>query len=528
MNWYRNLKTSVKLISAFIVIAIIVALVGIYSIINLSMVDNLNSNMYNNNLLSIQRLADGLNSYQNMRVAIRDIGLSTTKAEKDKLEADIKVYLKEVQDKVDMYRDIAYTQPEKDELKVYDSVLPPYTKLLDQALLLAKQDDKAAYFNFQKNELVPAGSKVRESLSRLIDINVSIADQSNKESEEAYVDGRNTTIVIVVIAFALSILLGYAIARSISKPLTKMVALVAKVASGDLREKAEVNSKDEIGKLALAINQMIESLHQMIGEVVLSSQNVASASEQISASTEEIAGSSSNQAHAAQNITELFKELSIAINSVAISAEQAAELSNLTVKTAHEGEQVVQTSVEGMEAVNRMMARLEEDSLKIGDIIEVIGDIADQTNLLALNAAIEAARAGDQGRGFAVVADEVRKLAERSGEATKEISAIIKVIQANTKQSVDAVTDSVAQSSQTGVAFQNIIRMVNDSAGKVNEIAAACEEEAAQAAEVMQSVEAISASSEEAAAASEETAATSQSLAQLADGLHSSVATFKI
>jgi methyl-accepting chemotaxis protein len=307
-----------------------------------------------------------------------------------------------------------------------------------------------------------------------------------------------------------------------------VVQLVGKVANGDLSETSDIDTKDEIGLLAVSVNDMVLNLRKTVGGILVSAESVSAASQQISASTEEIASGSMSQANAAQTMNELFRELSLAINSVARSAEQASELSNQTMSIAQDGGKVVQISIDGMTRVNDQMSRLEEDSNKIGEIIEVIDDIAEQTNLLALNAAIEAARAGDQGRGFAVVADEVRKLAERSGEATKQITKIIKGMQDNTAQSVKAVEDGVVASQKTGEAFEQIMTMVNETAHKVTEIAAASEEQAAQSSEVLGSIESISAATEEAAASSEETASTAQSLAQLAEELNNSVSIFKI
>ncbi|UQZ32284.1 methyl-accepting chemotaxis protein [Paenibacillus sp. PK3_47] len=527
MKWYGNLKTATKIISAFLVVAAVLAGLGVYSIFTLrGMNDNMDE-MYDNNLTSVKELSAAQINFQTMSVLVRDMSAENVPAEVAKIKENIGKVRENIGQKVNNYRPLASTTEEQELLKAFDTEFAAYLEVFDQSLTLAETDDLIAFNDFYKTALKQQADQSSGLLGELIDVNTSLADKTNDGAKETYTTSLAITVSIVIIAILFSILVGYLIARSIARPLTQMLGLATEVAGGNLTLKSDVTSKDEVGQLAAALNRMVDNLRELINGIVMNSQSVAASSEQISASTEEIAGSSTSQSAAAANITELFRELSAAINSVAISAEEAAELSNETVRTAREGGYVVETSLQGMQAVNVKMSQLEDDSRQIGDIIEVIDDIAEQTNLLALNAAIEAARAGEQGRGFAVVADEVRKLAERSSEATKEITKIIKAMQENTKQSVRAVAESVEQSSMTSQAFEQIIAMVNNSSLKVNEIAAACEEESAQAAEVMSSVEAISASSEESAAASEETAATCQSLAQLSEELANSAAAFK-
>jgi methyl-accepting chemotaxis protein len=268
---------------------------------------------------------------------------------------------------------------------------------------------------------------------------------------------------------------------------------------------------------------IVRSMNSVIRSVSNSAHNVSVAAQNISVATEEIASGSTDQSNSAQKMSEMIKELSLAVHSVAESTETTAEIANNTVEISLEGGKIVRNAIAGMEQANQRMIQLEEDSKKVGEIIEVINDIASQTNLLALNAAIEAARAGEHGRGFAVVAVEVRKLAERSAEATKEISRIIKGMQQRTTESVLSVVDGVKLSQQSGEAFERIIEKLNETAARVAEIAAATEEQAAQTSEILTSVENISAVTEETAASVEETASVSQALAEMSEHLTISI-----
>ncbi len=528
MKWFYNLRTSVKLISAFLCIALILTFVGLVGLNNLGKMNSRMGNMYNNNLVPIAELSSAQAVYHQIRIAARDMSMIARSAEENRqYEDQIKSLQAQLLGKVNRYRQTRLTPPEEELLKKFDPAWKAYSQSLEKAIQLNNANDTQGFIALLQGEINKTGTEFSKVMDDLVALNTNIADQTRESGDKAFLSSRNMTILIIAVSFAVSIGFGIYIAQIIARPLNRTVKLVGQVAEGDLRETLDIDTKDEVGQLAASVNDMVMKLRGTVGSIQNSAENVSAASQQISASTEEIASGNASQAQSAQTMAELFKELSEAINSVAISAEQAADLSNTTMSIAQEGGKVVRTSIEGMTLVSEQVSRLENDSNQIGDIIEVIDDIAEQTNLLALNAAIEAARAGDQGRGFAVVADEVRKLAERSGEATKQITAIIKGMQENTRQSVQAVSEGVLFSQKTGEAFDNILAMVNESASKVGEIAAASEQQAAQSSEVLSSIEVISATTEEAAASSEETAATAQSLANLAEELNRSVSIFQ-
>jgi methyl-accepting chemotaxis protein len=380
----------------------------------------------------------------------------------------------------------------------------------------------------------------------------------------------NTTIIIGIVIGLLAILFGVLASTMIVRSLSHLAKDVENIGKGNFKTRCEVKSKDEIGQLAVTINNMVEDLSQLMRNVMnisttvaTSSNQLASAAQQTNASTEEVVRAigevteaANDQARGTETGMNKTNELSSNIQMVAEAVNGITEQFKLANNLNENGISTVkiltvktEESVEASKELGNVIMGVDSSTEKIGAIIGTIGQIAGQTNLLALNASIEAARAGEAGKGFAVVADEIRKLAEQSSLAAEQIRTLIQGIQDQSKNAVDTMkiskevakhqADAVIQTEAVFVQISKTIETINAEIVNINNlnksmvnkneaITTVMEEIAAASQQTAASTEEISASTEEQLAVVGEISRTADDLNAMAQQLNKEIMKFEI
>ena len=379
------------------------------------------------------------------------------------------------------------------------------------------------------------------------------------------------TVVTIIAVLIISAFFIFLFSNRIAKPLLTLEVAAGRIAGGDLSvTQINVNSKDELGRLARSFEKMVINLRGLIQEISGSAEQVAASSQELTANAEQSAQAADQVAISITNTAQgVERQVNAVVSALGLvekitddaregagKTQDSMEIANRAVGAAEAGNIAVDTAIRQMTNIRQtvdnsaqVVTDLGERSKEIGQIVETISSIAGQTNLLALNAAIEAARAGEQGRGFAVVAEEVRKLAEQSQEAAKQIAVLIGDIQGKTNAAVVAMTEGMQEVKrgtevvdQAGKAFvaidghvKEVASFANETANGLNQLAdssqlvlAGIREAEHISREISSQAQTISAATEEQSASMEEIASSSQHLAQLAEQLQTAVAKFII
>ncbi|MCW2268289.1 methyl-accepting chemotaxis protein [Pseudomonas sp. MYb187] len=361
-----------------------------------------------------------------------------------------------------------------------------------------------------------------------------------RDSESA--QARTLQLTATLLALLVGVLAAVVITRQITRPLRETLAVVEKIAAGDLTHNLRVTRRDELGVLQQGIQRMGETLRDLISGIRDGVTQIASAAEELSAVTEETSAGVNSQKVETDQVATAMHEMAATVQEVARNAEHASAAATDADSQARAGDQVVAEAISQIERLaeevhrsTEAMGLLQQESQKIGSVMDVIKSVAEQTNLLALNAAIEAARAGEAGRGFAVVADEVRGLAQRTQKSTEEIEELVAGLQSGTQQVANVMlgsrnlTDSsVELTRKAGASLESITRTVSNIQSMNQQIAAAAEQQSAVAEQISRSILNVRDVSEQTAAASDETAASSVELARLGNQLQTMVSHFRV
>ena len=583
----KNIRLGYRLGACFAVLSLLACLLGYVGYRGINLGEDVFDNMADDALPRIEALAQMRFNMRNVIVAQRTLLSSCLTAQhRAQQYANVDDARRLYADAMKRYEALPRPAEEQQLFDALKLALVDAKRFNDEsfAKLRAweqKQDDPRILDEAEDiilNKATDTNRKLFSTLGSLIEYAVKDAradkDQANAELKQFKV----TLFSVSAFAILLSIGAGVVVTLSITTPLRATLGFAETVARGKLDEQLGVTQADEVGRLADSLRAMVGALRERITEANAKSEQAAqeserarlateeareatrkaeraraegmlqaagklqgvaeiitSASEQLSAQVEQSSRGADIQTRRVGETATAMEEMTATVLEVARSATDAASIAEAARSKAREGQDVVETVVSSIGKVQKQALEMKQDMATlgnqaegIGQILNVISDIADQTNLLALNAAIEAARAGEAGRGFAVVADEVRKLAEKTMTATREVGEAIGGIQQGTRKNITNVESTVATigevstlAGRSGTALSEIVSLSVNVSDQIRSIATASEQQSASSEEIAHAIEDVSRISSEASDAMRQSAFAIQELASQAQELKS-------
>lgn len=571
MKWFNNLKMKQKLISAFILVALFIGVVGVFGINNMKKINKNAVSMHDYNLESIKTLTTVKQNVADLRASLlRIVYVQNSDQQHDTLKKEIEKVQNNTIQILEQYEKELVSEEEKPTMIQLENSLEAYNNAIS---LLIKYTDEKNYkeADASYSKVTEGRTKVYEDLDKLIKLNIDQADNADNDNNARYKSSLYMTIAVISVGVAVAIILGLLIALIISKQIGQVLNFANAIGEGDLTQSINIDSKDEIGNMAKALNQAGSNMRNLISEIIGSASDISATSEELSATTQEISSRMEVASESSEQIAKGAQDLSATTEEVSASTEEiGATINELNNKAKDADVSVKAIKTRAFDVKEKATKNIQEGNIiydeKRANIIKAIeegriveevktmadsiGNIATQTNLLALNAAIEAARAGEQGRGFAVVSEEVRKLAEQSAEAVANIQTMVMQVQSafnNLSQSGQEVLDFMANSVKpsfellmsTGVQYEKDAEFVSEMS---EDIAASTKQMSEVIDQVSGAIQNVSATAEESASGSEEilnnineitiavndVAKAAQNQSELAQKLNTMVQSFKI
>lgn len=500
MQWFYNLKIATKLLTGFILVALIAGVIGILGIRNIKAIVDADTKLYEMMTLPAIYIGDISTAFQRIRVNSRDIIFAQTPEEIQQKAVRIADLRTEIGKSAELYERTILTDQGRKDFSDFMEARKVYVASLEKAIELAKANKDAEALAVLNGEGGKASRAYQDLIEKMVESKKTLAKQTADDNTKLANAASRIMVTTLAIGVVLAIGLGIFLSRIISRPLREAVDVSNQLTEGNLTVSIESRSTDETGQLLAAMSNMVEKLTVVVVDVKSAADNVAAGSQELSSSSEEMSQGATEQAAAAEEASSSMEQMS---SNIRQNADNATQTEKIAVKSADDAKQ-------GGKAVAETVNAMKE----IAGKISIIEEIARQTNLLALNAAIEAARAGEHGKGFAVVAAEVRKLAERSQHAAGEISELS--------------ASSVQVAEAAGEMLTRMVPDIQRTAELVQEISAACKEQDTGAEQINKAIQQLDQVIQSNASASEEMASTSEELASQAEQLQSTIAFFRV